>query len=215
MNFDPTQLRIGLLKYIILVAGLCLRQWGRAYAADRLGDPTPAMEGRVTLNPLVHMDLFGSVIFPLVSIFIFPAGILFCWGKPVFFNPSYFAKPRRDEILATLAGPAANLLFALVCTIALGFAYRFDPNTAELFGLILTINVSLAVFYLIPLPPLDGGILLKHLINMSEELFLTLSQWSFFILIVLINLPPVQYVLRLVMILFAAPFVMLYNIITR
>ena len=77
------ELRAGLIYYILLVASLCIHEWAHAFSADKLGDPTPASQGRVTLNPIAHMDLVGTVIFPLLSIFVLPGGFFFGWGKPV------------------------------------------------------------------------------------------------------------------------------------
>lgn len=207
------QLREGLIFYIILVSSLCIHEWAHAFTADRLGDDTPARDGRVTLNPVAHMDLFGSVIFPLVCIFLIPGNFLFGWGKPVMVNASNFAHRRRDDILVTLAGPFSNLGLALLAAVVGGLVYRADPNTAELFGRIIFLNVALAVFNLIPLPPLDGGQVMRHLVGMADETYYNLSRWSFLILIIAINLPPVRMLLGVVMGVVAWPFQVIYSTI--
>lgn len=211
LGIGPAELRQGLILYIVLVASLCIHEWAHAFTADRLGDDTPRLQGRVTLNPVVHMDLLGTVIFPLICIFLLKGGIFFGWGRPVEVNHANFANRRRDDILVTLAGPGSNLVLALLASIVGGLAYRADPNTLELFQLIILLNVALAVFNLIPLPPLDGGRVMRHVVGMSEETFFNLSRWSFLILIVAINIPPVRALLGYVMLVVAQPFMLVYS----
>ncbi|MBC7368820.1 MAG: site-2 protease family protein [Undibacterium sp.] len=212
-GFDLAQLREGLMFYIVLIVSLCIHEWAHAFTADRLGDDTPRQDGRVTLNPVVHMDLFGSVIFPLVCIFMFPGGLLFGWGKPVRINPSNFPYRKRDEVLTTLAGPMANLTLALLAAVIGGFACRYDARALELVRLMLSLNVALAVFNLIPLPPLDGGTVLKHAIGMSEEMFYNISRWSMLVLLIAINIPPIRHLLGVVMALVSWPFAILFQMI--
>lgn len=212
-GFDLAMLREGLMFYIVLVVSLCIHEWAHAFTADRLGDDTPRQEGRVTLNPVVHMDLFGSVIFPLVCIFMFPGGLLFGWGRPVRINPANFPHRKRDEVLTTLAGPMANLGLALIAAVVGGFACRYDARAFELVRLVLSLNVALAVFNLLPLPPLDGGTVLKHAIGMSEETFYSISRWSTLVLLIAINIPPVRQLLGLVMQVVSLPFALLFQAI--
>jgi Zn-dependent protease len=161
------------------------------------------------------MELFGSVVFPLLCIFMLPGGFLFGWGKPVIPNPAYFENPRKGETLTALSGPLANLLVALVMAVIFGFAYRHDPQTEGLFAQILIVNVLLAVFNLLPLPPLDGGVLLKHAIRMSEENFLRISQWSFILWLVIISVPQIRAIITLAMLILSFPFQKLYLLISR
>ena len=211
MDLDLTTLRNGLLFYIVLVCSLCIHEWAHAFMADRLGDDTPRHFGRVTLNPVAHMDLYGTVIFPLVCIFLLGGGFLFGWGKPVPVNVSNFAHRRRDDTIVTLAGPVSNLLVATLAAVVGGLLYKQDPRTAELFLLIIRLNVTLAVFNLIPLPPLDGGTVLKHAIGMKDETFLMISQWSFVILLAVLWLPFTQAFLINVMRLTSVPMLFLYH----
>ncbi|MBI2518089.1 MAG: site-2 protease family protein [Opitutae bacterium] len=213
MDLDLSTLRTGLLYFIVLVCSLCIHEWAHAFVADKLGDHTPRLQGRVTLNPLAHMDLFGTVIFPLVCIFVLSGGFLFGWGKPVLVNPSNFKNWRRDDTLVTLAGPMSNLGLAVLAAVIGGLLYKTDPRTTELFMLIIGLNVTLAVFNLIPLPPLDGGQVLRHAIQMSDETYLRISQWSFFILLLALWLPPVRWVIVTTMGLVASPIVMLYQLL--
>jgi len=212
-GIDPETLRRGLIFYIVLIASLCIHEWAHAITAHKLGDDTPDREGRVTLNPIVHMDLLGSVIFPLLCIFVLPGGLLFGWGKPVNIDISNFRNRRRDEILTTLAGPGSNLALALVAAIVGGLLFRFEPRTAELFIQLIGINVLLAVFNLIPLPPLDGGRVMRHIAGMTEETFHNIARWSFLIILVAINIPAFRMVLGAVMGLVAAPYLFLYRLI--
>jgi len=213
MDLSLAELRSGLLFYIIFIASLCVREAARAWMVDKLGDPNPAAQGRVTLNPLAHMDLFGSVIFPLICIFMLQGSFLFGWGKPVIPNPSYFENPKRGEILTALAGPVANLLVCMIMSVVFGIAAHYDPSTAALFAPVLLVNVLLAVFNLIPLPPLDGGVLLKHVVRMSEETFLRIAQWSFLLWLLIISLPPLRSAISIVMLLVSYPFQLIYRII--
>jgi Zn-dependent protease len=212
---DLVQLRQGLIFYLIFVVSICIHEWAHAFMADKLGDHTPSAQGRVTLNPLAHMDMFGTVIFPLVCIFAFPGGILFGWGKPVMINISNFQHRKRDELLTTIAGPFSNLALALLAAIAGGLLAGSASRTIELFGMMITLNVVLAVFNLLPLPPLDGGTVMKHAVGMSDETYFRIAQWSWLVLLVAINLPPVQYGLRFIMGLVSLPFVMIFQMLAR
>lgn len=212
-GISPAQLRIGLILYLVFVGSICIHEWAHAITAHRLGDDTPASQGRVTLNPFAHMDLFGTVIFPLVCIFMFPGGILFGWGKPVMINPSNFSHRARGEIIATMAGPVSNLVLALAAAVLGGLAFHLDPRTLELFRLGLLLNVVLAVFNLLPVPPLDGGTLLKYASGMKEETYYRIAQWSWIVLLVAINLRSVQYLLGTFIDFAAIPFVMVFHAI--
>jgi len=212
-GIDPETLRRGLMFYLVLIASLCIHEWAHAFTAHKLGDDTPERDGRVTLNPIVHMDLLGSVIFPLLCIFVFPGGLLFGWGKPVMINVSNFKRRTRDEILTTLAGPGSNLAFALVAAVVGGLLFRVEPRTAELFVQLIGINVLLAVFNLIPLPPLDGGRVMRHIAGMTEETFHNLSRWSFLIIIIAINIPAFRMLLGAVMGIVGAPFLLIFRLL--
>jgi len=214
LDLSPGALREGLIIYFILVASLCIHEWAHAFVADKLGDDTPRLQGRVTLNPLVHMDPLGSVLFPLLCIFVLPGSFFFAWGRPVIINPSNFAHRVRDDILTTAAGPGANLMLALLFAVVGGLSYRFDPSTLQLFNLGISINVSLAVFNLIPLPPLDGGQIMRHLVGMNEETFIAISRWSFLLLLLLFRIPAFNLILLKARILFSIPFSYVYQLLS-
>jgi Zn-dependent protease len=210
---DPENLRRGAILYIVLISSLCVHEWAHAFTAHKLGDDTPERDGRVTLNPIVHMDLLGSVIFPLLAIFVFSGGLLFGWGKPVMINPSNFRRRTRDEVITTLAGPASNLVLALVAAVVGGMLFRLDPRTVELSVQIISINVLLAVFNMIPLPPLDGGRVMRHIVGMTEETFYNLSRWSFLIIIIAINIPAFRMVLGTAMGIVGFPFMVIFRML--
>ena len=213
MALDPAALRDGAILFLVLLASLCIHEWAHAFTADRLGDGTPRRDGRVTLNPAAHIDLLGTIILPLLCIFVIPGGFFLAWGRPVMTNPSYYRHPRRDDVLVTAAGPGANLGLALLAAIIGGLASRFDPRVSDLAMLIIQINVFLAVFNLIPLPPLDGGNIMRHLVGMKEETYLRLAQWSFFIFLGLMMLPPVRVLLGLAMGVTVLPFKLILNLL--
>ncbi|CAM3040564.1 site-2 protease family protein [Rariglobus hedericola] len=208
------ELREGLIFYIFLVTSLSIHEWAHAFTADKLGDPTPSSQGRVTLNPIAHMDLMGTVIFPLLCIFVLPGNFLFGWGKPVMINTSYFRHRVRDDILTTMAGPGSNLVLALLAAIIGGLCCRFiDPALAQLVGTFIFLNVVLAVFNMIPIPPLDGSHILRHAVGMSDETYYNLSRWGFVVLIVAINLPPIRAALGYAIDAVSTPFVLLFKLV--
>lgn len=189
------QIYDALVAYLIVVASLTLHEWGHASAADRLGDDTPRSQGRVTLNPLAHIDLIGTVVLPLIGIF---GGIpLIGWAKSVMINPANLPKV-SDRSWVTIAGPGMNLILALLAAVALGLSLRFFPNNTftPLLGLVLQINVGLMVFNLLPVPPLDGSKFLMYWFGMSEETYVRFSQFGWIILMVMINLPYTRGFLR-------------------
>jgi Zn-dependent protease len=129
------------LYMVALLIAITIHEFSHAFVAERLGDPTPKLQGRITLNPASHIDLMG-----LVFLFIFGFG----WGKPVQFDPFNLKNPRRDAALISVAGPVSNILLALVLSIL----FRLVPSPLLLPFIYL--NVVLAIFNLIPIHPLDG-----------------------------------------------------------
>jgi len=146
-----------IIQLAILFLSIILHEIAHGYAAHRLGDPTARDANRLTLNPLAHVDLFGSILLPLMLVMT-GSPVLLGWAKPVPFNPAYFRDYRRGTMLVGAAGPATNLLLAALT----GILFRvFGPEPGSLLTLVLVnacaLNVLLAVFNLIPIPPLDGS----------------------------------------------------------
>ena len=198
MDLDPQFIREGLIVFILLVASIALHEWGHAIAADLLGDDTPRGDGRVTLNPLSHLDLMGSIIFPLLNIFVLGGGLPFiAWGRPVVTNPSNFRNRWRDDILISLAGPATNLLVALIAIVAGAYVAVAQPRFGELVKNRVVMNVGLAVFNLLPIPPLDGASIFRRVVGMSEDTYLTVSRWSWLIILVVLNLGLTRHLIAL------------------
>lgn len=139
-----------------------LHEIAHGWAAERLGDPTARAQGRITLNPLKHVDPMMTIIVPLTLI-IMGSPIVFGGAKPVPINPMYFQNPRKGMVIVAAAGPIANLLIAILCgAISIGMNAITPHNSATailtmFLSACITINVVLAVFNLIPVPPLDGG----------------------------------------------------------
>jgi Zn-dependent protease len=190
------ELQQGLILYLILVGSLSVHEWAHAYVADKLGDNTPRSQGRITLNPMAHIDPIGTVLIPLFMIFMSPGFAIFGWGKPVMVNPRNFARWKRDDILVSMAGPASNLVICLIVAIIGGIAMRFVPNISALVVQVLLINSILIIFNLLPIPPLDGSHVMKHLVGMSEETYARIAMWGILILLVVINFPPTIAIIR-------------------
>ena len=152
------------IAFVVLLFSLTIHEMAHAWTADRLGDPTARLLGRVSLNPLVHADLIGTVVFPLVALV---SGVpLIGWAKPVPVNIRRLRHERRDYVLVAAAGPASNLALAVIAAVILGAfpvspVMLGEPNpsapAAAALRLALRLNVLLAVFNMLPIPPLDGG----------------------------------------------------------
>jgi len=156
---------------IAILIAISVHECAHAFVADRLGDPTAKYAGRMTLNPLAHLDLFGTILLLLVG---------FGWGKPVPINPYNFKNVKRDEALVSLAGPGANFITAVIFSLALRvFLNPLGPQNMliQLFAVIIFLNLVLMIFNLIPIPPLDGSkILFAFLPSRYEHIRISLER---------------------------------------
>lgn len=183
---------------IAILIAVAVHEWAHAYAAWKLGDPTAKYDGRLTLNPIAHLDPIGTVLFVMVG---------FGWGRPVPVDPRYFKKPVRDEAIVAFAGPLSNLILVFLAfglAIAIGQKAQvlavtgalIAPNNqpilitflAELLGDLIHINLVLMAFNLLPVPPLDGSKIIRIFLPYEYEYqyrqFMAQGPWILLILIV-------------------------------
>ncbi len=184
------------LKYMIIVLIITVHEWAHAWMANRCGDSTARYLGRMTLNPLPHLDIIGTVILPLLMISGALGGVgILGWGKPVPVNPANFRHYRRDDILVSMAGPVSNLIMTLLALVLISltglmpWAYAKTARTLFLEPL-AWISFMLAFFNLLPVPPLDGSHVLRHLLGwQAQRAFDWLGQYGFILLLIFINTP--------------------------
>jgi len=176
-----------IIRIVALVFSIIIHEVAHGYVAYRLGDPTARNANRLTLNPLAHIDLMGSIILPLFLIIV-KSPVLLGWAKPVPFNPGYFRDVKKGVMLVGLAGPVSNLLLAAIAAIILRI-FPFGDLVGPFLVQVCLINVILAVFNLIPIPPLDGsrvviGFLPSHMVSG----YLSLERYGFLIIFGLLYL---------------------------
>lgn len=196
-GLDPQQL---LVAFVVLIASLTFHEAAHAWTANQLGDPTARMLGRLSLNPAVHVDFIGTIVFPLIALL---TGVpLIGWAKPVPVDMRNLRSPRRDFAIVALAGPISNLVLAGAG--ALVFHAMFDPGSDRAlegatwgFVLFVFVNVALAVFNMIPIPPLDGGNVLLGILPESMAVVVDrLRPWGFLLLYALMLTGILSEVLR-------------------
>lgn len=169
----------------VLIMSVVVHEVSHGYIAYALGDPTAKYAGRLTLNPLKHLDPFGSVILPALMV-ILNTGFVFGWAKPVPYNPYNLKNQRWGPALVAGAGPVSNILIALVFGLILRFGGQnfFPAGSAQIFTVVVFINLLLAIFNLVPIPPLDGSRVFFAFVSRKwPELEHFMEQWGLFLLL--------------------------------
>jgi len=208
---QPNNFVIALFEFVLLIFSLSVHECAHAWMASRLGDQTARLQGRVTLNPMYHIDPIGTLLFPALMIFG-PligggalSGYLFGWAKPTPVITRNFKKIVRDDVLTTLAGPASNLLLAILAFLGLAAIYRFGGHLPgdetvltnvdailKLCQLALLVNLALFFFNLLPFPPLDGSRILRHFLPYNWLSTYDNLGWMSLILMILVGGPIVR-----------------------
>ena len=189
---DPEKLKFAFLYLVALVLSICVHEFGHAFVADKLGDPLPRSQGRVTLNPLAHADPIGTLLLPLIAVFSGPAigQYILGWGKPVQISLSPRSMTRKMSIrtahaLIAIAGPMMNILFGLLLSGV--FILLVKTQKIELAkGVVgvIQMNIGLCLFNLLPIPPLDGGAIFARFVPRRYDHVLdAINRYGFIILI--------------------------------
>lgn len=187
------------ITVLLVILSASIHEFGHAIVAYRLGDDTAKRQGRLTLNPLSHIDTFGSLVLPLLM--GLAGGPVFAFAKPVPYNPNKLRNPRRDEVLVAFAGPATNLLQAGVGAILANLIWHFSLQDIVSGGFAywayvvastyVYVNCTLAFFNLIPLPPLDGSSIVSPLLKgEARRKYYVVQQYSLPILMILLYVLP-------------------------
>jgi Zn-dependent protease len=159
-----------LIIIFVVLYSIILHELAHGYVADYLGDYTPRYSGRLTLNPLAHLDPLGSILLPIFT--YLTGGFIFGWAKPVPVNPFNFKNPKKDMAIVGIAGPLTNIFLALI------FAFLFKtlspilPLNQDIFVFLIRINLVLAIFNLLPIPPLDGSRVFLSFLPMEKQIYL-------------------------------------------
>jgi Zn-dependent protease len=187
MDYASFLTKVSVAAIPILLA-ITLHEVAHGRVARHFGDRTAEAQGRLSLNPLRHIDPIGTVAVPLVLLAL--SGFLFGWAKPVPVNPRFLRRPKQDMVYVAAAGPAANVLMAIFWALALSYAQRQSGSTPMVWlelmaGFGVTINLLLAVFNMLPIPPLDGGRVLISLLPSGpfSSLLQRLEPWGLFIVL--------------------------------
>ncbi len=175
---------------IVLIMSAVFHEYMHGWMADRLGDKTPGLMGRLTLNPIAHIDLFGSILLPALLV-VTGAGFVIGWAKPVPFNPHNLSDQKFGSAKVAVAGPLANLTIALVFGLILRFfalqLVMINPALIELFEIIIFINLLLMVFNLVPIPPLDGSKVIDPFLPPTwREKYLSIEHYGMFLVLIFV-----------------------------
>jgi len=188
--FDVRRLALNLIPMLL---SLSVHEFCHAWAADRLGDRTPRVQGRLTLSPLAHYDVLGTFVIPAVATMM-SGFALIGWAKPVQFVPANLTRRftmRQGAALVAIAGPASNFILATASAAALAVLARTAPGTlvgsglGELLNVMVILNIGLCIFNLLPMPPLDGAYLLPRSLDQFKA---SIAPYSFLLILILLNI---------------------------
>lgn len=204
---DPEVLTQGVAQWLCIVVIITLHEFGHAWMATRCGDDTARLLGRVTLNPLAHIDPIGTVALPLLALFLTAggagaaAGFIIGWGKPVPFNPLNLKRRGLDDVFIAMAGPAMNVVLTFVVMLVwrvtmMAAGGHVEGGAAgsimQAAGMMALLSMYLFFFNLIPVPPLDGSHVLRYVSGMTYETYSNIARYGFFIIIILVQIQAVR-----------------------
>lgn len=206
-KIDADLIRAGVTYMVALILSITVHEFGHAKAADILGDRLPRSQGRVTLNPVSHIDPWGTIVFPLLMFISAAKGVplrLLGWGKPVLVSGAlrryrWNLSHRVAHFIIAAAGPMMNIAFGLVLSGLFVVAARTgwaDGRVAEVLASFVLMNIGLAMFNLLPCPPLDGGALLTSILGESHPIAQFLNRYGFIIFIVLLMTGALSIIMR-------------------
>jgi Zn-dependent protease len=202
---DTRVLFDGLIAFLCFIPILTVHEWAHAWTADKCGDDTARLLGRMSFNPLVHIDPIGTLALPFLGIALAAtglagataAGFVIGWGKPVPVNIARLRNRQRDNILVAMAGPAMNVVLAIVVLVAAKFFARVGWSQAvEGCHWMTRISLYLCFFNLLPIPPLDGSHVMRYVVGMGEEAYFNLCRYGWIPVIVVLQVPGVRSTLR-------------------
>lgn len=182
-----------IFQLLVLIFSVMIHEISHGFVAEKLGDPTARLAGRLTLNPLRHLDPFGSILLPFLLYYLTSGAMMFGWAKPVPYDPSRLKNPQRAAGQIAAAGPLSNFLIAIVFGIFLRLSSALDFSAVPLLplflGVIVYINILLGVFNLVPIPPLDGSRVLFAILPPTESsarLAASLERYGLFLLLLFV-----------------------------
>ena len=184
-----------IIQFAVVLFAISVHESAHGWMANKFGDPTAKLQGRITLNPIAHIDLIGTIIFPIFLAII--GAPVFGWAKPVMVNPYNLKNPRKDGMFISAAGPVSNIISGFVGIVlflilrSFGIVSLYTGGAIEVLSYILyffiIINIFLAIFNLIPVPPLDGSGIIEGLLhNEALEMYLKIKPYGFLILLIII-----------------------------